>query len=140
MARPPLPIGTYGKIHVSKLDEGRFRARTKFRDYDGITRVVERVGKSKAAAENNLKEALRDRSRVSATGEITTETLVSTLGEQWLTEMDKAAAEGKRSANTAEQYRYHFVRHIEKGVGRLRIREASVSRLDRLVATVKELH
>lgn len=46
----------------------------------------------------------------------------------------------RRSANTAEQYRYHFVRHIEKGVGRLRIREASVARLDRLVATVKELH
>jgi hypothetical protein len=71
MGRPPLPAGTYGRINVDELGERRFRARAKYRDYDGVTRKVERAGTSRTAAENNLKQALRDRAHVSAGGEIT---------------------------------------------------------------------
>ncbi|MQA17273.1 MAG: hypothetical protein GEV09_25060 [Pseudonocardiaceae bacterium] len=66
MGRPPLPVGTYGRINVYKLGARRFRAQAKYRDYDGVTRKVERVGQSRTAAENNLKAALRDRGRLSA--------------------------------------------------------------------------
>jgi integrase len=60
MARPPLPIGTYGNIAV-KAVPGGIRASTRFRDHDGVTRKVERFGPTEAAAKNRLREDLRDR-------------------------------------------------------------------------------
>ena len=66
--RPPLPIGTHGKIitkDVTKAgDKGKtWRAHCYFRDADGKTRPVERRGKTKTAAENALQAALSERRR-----------------------------------------------------------------------------
>ena len=35
MARPPLPIGTFGTITTKEVRPGVYRARTRFRDFDG---------------------------------------------------------------------------------------------------------
>ena len=43
MPRPPLPIGTYGNIFTYEVSAGHC-AETRFRDYDGVTRKVRRVG------------------------------------------------------------------------------------------------
>jgi hypothetical protein len=88
--RPPLPVGTYGRIQVYRLSWGGFRARVRYRDYDGVTRHIERVGPSRTGAENNLKQALRDRARVSTDGEITAQTKVSRLAELWLRDIDES--------------------------------------------------
>jgi integrase len=45
---------------------------------------------------------------------------------------------GKRSPSTAQQYHYRFDRHVRDGLGALRVRELSVSRLDRLVVEVHD--
>jgi len=101
MGRPPLPVGTYGRIQVYPLSWGGFRARVRYRDYDGVTRHIERAGPSRTAAQNNLKEALRDRARLSADGEITAQTKVSRLAELWLREID----ESDRATRTKLTYR-----------------------------------
>lgn len=41
MARPPLPIGTFGTITTKEVRPGVYRARTRFRDFDGVTREIE---------------------------------------------------------------------------------------------------
>ena len=46
MGRPPLPIGTMGEIRCYALGRGRVRAVANYRDYDGMTRRVERVGRT----------------------------------------------------------------------------------------------
>jgi hypothetical protein len=138
MGRPPLPLGTHGRIRVYRLGPKRFRARTQVRDHDGVIRDVERTGTSQAGAENLLRVALRDRDRAVRDGEITGETSVRALGELWLGEMDRLVRQGKRSPTTAQAYRYRFDRHIRDGIGALRVRELSVSRLDRLVAQVQD--
>jgi hypothetical protein len=51
MARPRLPVGTMGDIRYHQVSNGHVRAVTQFRDYDGVTRQVERRGKSAAAAQ-----------------------------------------------------------------------------------------
>jgi hypothetical protein len=61
MGRPPLPVGTFGKIDFLVLGKDRVRARASFRDYDGHRRSVTRYGSSRAHAERRLREALRDR-------------------------------------------------------------------------------
>jgi hypothetical protein len=60
MARPRLPLGSYGKITTWETSAG-FTARTKFRNFDGVVRPVKRNGKTKAAAERALKAALVER-------------------------------------------------------------------------------
>ena len=50
MARPPLPIGAWGKIRTEKLGPNRHCARARFRDYDGVTRDVQATGPTGPAA------------------------------------------------------------------------------------------
>jgi hypothetical protein len=37
MARPPLPLGTWGTIRAYKLPNGSWPAVTDYKDYDGVT-------------------------------------------------------------------------------------------------------
>ena len=61
MGRPSLALGTFGALRFYRTDNG-WRVRTYVRDPDGRTREVERRGRTKNAAEQALKTALRDRS------------------------------------------------------------------------------
>ncbi|MER5672567.1 site-specific integrase [Pseudonocardia alni] len=140
MARPPLPIGTHGRIRIYKLGPKRYRARTQFRDHDGVIRHVERVGSSSAGAEQTLLTALRDRGRATRSGEISADSTVRELGELWLSEIERAVSLGKRSPNTLALYRLQFGRHVRDGLGRLRVRELSTGRLDRFVIEVHDRH
>src|SRR4051812_50000374 len=110
MGRPPLPLGTHGRIRVYRLGPKRYRARTQIRDHDGVIRDVERTGQSAAAAENLLRIGLRDRDRAVRDGDITGESTVRVLGELWLAEIDRLVRQGKRSPTTAQAYRYRFDR------------------------------
>lgn len=136
MARPPLPIGTYGEITVTPAPgrRPRFRARVRFRDVDGITRHVERVGASKAAAVNNLREALRDRQWTPTGGEITADSTVGAVGAVWLRDLD----ESDRAIRTKITYRDVWTRHLEPAVGALRLRDARVSRVDAVIRQLRE--
>ena len=66
VGRPSLSVGTAGRVRTYRTGTG-WRARTLYRDYDGITRDLERAGKTRGAAERALAEALRDRVRISGT-------------------------------------------------------------------------
>ena len=61
MARPPLPIGTWGNIRTEKLGPTRYCARARFRDHDGKTRDVEATDTTGPAAIRALRAKLRDR-------------------------------------------------------------------------------
>jgi hypothetical protein len=61
MPRPPLPIGTWGRIStkVTETDKNgkpvKHMSRAKFRDHDGVVRPVTAVGNTKTAAERAIK-------------------------------------------------------------------------------------
>ena len=133
MERPPLPVGTYGKIRVYEMGEKRYRACTLYRDYDGVTRPVERIGRSRTAAADNLRKALRDRGRGALDGEITPDTKVAAVAELWLQEID----ESDRAVRTKLAYRDVWNRIGVPAVGQLRIRDMRVSQVDRLLREVR---
>lgn len=58
MARPPLPLGQHGAISVTS-NNGRWIARCRVRGLDGVTRKIERSGKSRTAARLALQDELR---------------------------------------------------------------------------------
>ena len=127
MARPPLEIGTAGKMSVTRIG-GKHRVRAYYRDADGITRLVERSGASGAAAERALKAALKVRSHAVGTDTITHESTVSRLLEAWW----ELKLEQQRELSTGTKASYEDVmrRIIVPGIGGVRIREATTKRLD----------
>lgn len=133
MARPPLPLGTAGEIHVFRVND-KHQARCLFRDFDGKVREIARRGRTPTEARNRLREAIRDRGSLGSRDEITGDTLVKDLAELWLAEVVAA----DRSPTTVQQYRYCLDRYVIPGLGDLRLRELSVGRLDRLLTSIRE--
>ncbi|MFY1632393.1 tyrosine-type recombinase/integrase [Solwaraspora sp. WMMB335] len=132
MARPELPIGTWGKIRTEKLGPNRYRARARFRDYDGKTRDIEATDTTGPAAERALKVKLRDRTTPND-DEITRETRISRLAELWVEEI---TAEERIAPQTIHRYQTSLRASILPALGGLRIREASVGRLDRFLRDI----
>lgn len=132
MARPPLPIGTWGAIRTEKLGPNRHRARARFRDYDGRTRDVEATGATGPAATRALQAKLRDRIAPND-HEITRETRISRLVELWIEEI---TSEERIAPQTIQRYQTSTRTAILPALGDLRIRETSVGRLDRLLRDI----
>jgi integrase len=136
MARPPLPLGSYGKIKT--WQEGKtWLARVKFRDFDGIVRPVKRSGRTKAAAERALRAALAERQAPVKQSEVTPETRMTKVAELWFAEVERAVDAGTKSPGTLDAYRSIYRRHVKPALGELRVREVDTPVVDRLLAVVK---
>src|SRR3954464_10490539 len=107
MPRPPLPLGSHGKINVWS-DGGAFVARTQFRDYDGFVRPVKRRGKSKAAAERALKATLTEREAPFKAGEVTLYSTVAAGANLGFEEVKRLVAHGQCTPVTLYTYRYIY--------------------------------
>ncbi|AFR47973.1 tyrosine-type recombinase/integrase [Gordonia sp. KTR9] len=134
MARPPLPLGTWGKIGRTQIAPGRWRARARYRDHDGKTRTVERFGTSGARAERALLDALAQRRRPGGSVvDITRATRISELAALWLA---KRVESGDYAAGTLDNDRELIALHIVPGLGDIRVCEASVGVLDAFIRAV----
>jgi integrase len=133
MARPHLELGTHGRIRVY-LDPAGYRAVCLYRDWDGVTRQVQRRARTKGAAERALAVALRDRGRSGTGHEITPDTRIAVLAEKWY-----RGLEGK-SPSTMQAYRDRLDRQVLPALGNVRVREISVGLLDRHLAAVRAAH
>ena len=109
VGRPPLSVGTMGKIRLYKVSTG-YRARTLFRDPDGRTRGLERTGSGKGAATRALMEAVRDRVHLDGNAEITPDTAVKDLAHAWVTSLDS------QSPTTIASYRNRVLAQIIPGL------------------------
>ena len=82
------------------MPDSRFRARVRFRDYDGKTRDIEATDTTGPAAERALKVKLRDRTTPND-DEITRDTRISRLAELWVEEI---TAEERITPQTIHRY------------------------------------
>jgi integrase len=129
MARPTLPIGTFGRIATKEVRPGVYRARTRFRDFDGVTREIKGTGRSAAAAARELKAKIADRS--APTGDLIGPDLrISQVADIWLS---LYRAEQRSEATTANEYQRIIENVINPAIGNIRLREATAGRLERLI-------
>jgi integrase len=139
--RPPLRIGTSGKIKRIYLGGGVWLARCRYRDTDGVARIVQRLGPADEfdqhgkLAEDALIAALGERQRRATYGEIGLETKVTKLVEQYL---DRLAEDG-RSPVTMSTYRF-TANKLAKFIGGLRVGEASPARIDAALRSTRSAH
>jgi integrase len=141
--RPPLPVGTHGKIRIRALTPTGSRTRlfrgwTYYRDVDGRSRLVSRSGPSAAAAERELKKALVGRSAGVGSSEITSDTRVRTVADKWFETVQAAVDAGDRSPNTGTLYRGLLDRHLLPAFGDLRVGELTTGRLDPVLLAIKK--
>ncbi|GAA3218956.1 site-specific integrase [Pseudonocardia petroleophila] len=137
MPRPPLPIGSYGKITAWRDGSG-WLARTKFRDFDGVARLVKRSGKSRAAAERALRAALVERQAPAAESDVTPATKFGKVADLWIADVERAVDAGTRSPGTLDTYRSILRRHVRPALGELRIREVTTPAVDRALSVISK--
>lgn len=137
MARPPLTIGTYGKITRKKVN-GKPTAFARFRDVDGRTRSVQRIGRTLAEAEHNIKAALVDRKiEADSQSALSLDSTINDLIAEWLQESRDA---GKYAPASLRTYKLRADHLISPGIGGIRIRESTVPKLDRFVKLTIKNH
>ncbi|MDQ1292652.1 MAG: Site-specific integrase [Actinomycetota bacterium] len=112
-----------------------WRAVTNFRDFDGVTRRVERFGSTGAKAERRLVEDLTRRTRAGGVGEITGDTRVRDVAPLWLKELERK----RRASNTMATYEDTLRIHVIPAVGMLRVREVTVGVVDRFLGKMQDL-
>ena len=138
--RPSLRIGEHGKITRIRLSNGTWLAKCRYRDRDGVTRIVQRVGPPDdydqygKLAVDALKEALAER-RLPAQDAIGLTTLVSVLVNDHLVRL----AEDGRAARTLDTYRFAATK-LQKFIGGLRVGEATPARIDAALRSMRTAH
>lgn len=136
--RPPLRIGQHGKVKRIEVDADTWIARCRYRDTDGVTRIVERrspgpdqYGKR---AEDALVEALAVRQH-SDGGEVT---LDSKLVDLVTRHIDRLEEDG-RADRTIDTYRY-CAKLLTKIIAGVRVREATPARIDAAIRSMRNAH
>ena len=136
-----LRIGQHGKINRKYLGGGVWLARTRFRDSDGVSRIVERRGPADEhdqhgkLAEDALIEALADRRPPSGPDSLSPDTLVMSLVDQHLVRL----TEDGRSPLTVSSYSFAAGK-LAKFVGGVRVGEASPARIDAALRSTRNAH
>ena len=89
MARPPVPIGSWGEIStwIAGSDhEGnptKYKSQARFRDHDGHVRLVSAYAKTKTAAGQALLKKLQDRAKTGQSGDLTAMHKLTHLLDLW---------------------------------------------------------
>jgi integrase len=141
MARPPLPLGSWGKVRVyglvddqwlpkESIPEGvrptSWRAVTHYRGHNGRTRQVERRASSETKARRALREALAQLSGQTAT--LDTGSRFADAAKLYLQQI-----QSRRSGTTYDRYKTRLNKHVLPAIGQLYLRECTVGRLERFM-------
>lgn len=103
-------------------------ARCRFRDYDGVTRSLERRS-SKAAASRALQDEIRTRTG-SPAAPLRPHHTFERAAQRWLAKLDAQVADGTRKVTTADTYRQRLHSVILPALGQWRLRECTVPQLE----------
>ena len=133
MGRPPLPVGTWGDITVHATPSGRYEARARFRDYDGVTRHVRRTGDTPRKAKAALTGSLAARARTVG-DEVTADTRVDAVASMW------EATLGDRTEGTRRTYRWVLRRHVLPALGARRLREVTTRTVEVTIDAIADRH
>lgn len=130
MARPPLELETWGKITRFVTPDGKHAARANYRDADGKTRPIQRIGSTPAAAERNLVAALKARRTPNI--ELSGESTIRTVGDLWF----KVFQERSYASGTLNTYEASLRNRVYPRIGDIRLRELTVLRADAFITGI----
>jgi len=129
--RPRLPISTFGTIKTTEVGPGRFRAVTRFRDWDGQSRQVTATGSSRNAAKIALKIELATRMRVGDAGDaLNADSPFTMLADAWLEDL---MLDVDRADSTKDIYERELRGLVLPFFENFTVREVTVGRIERFL-------
>jgi integrase len=129
--RPRQPVGTYGSITTTEFQQGRFRASTRFRDWDGQTRKVTATAASRNAATAALKLQLSERMRAGTAGDVLhADSSFSDLAADWVEDL---RLDFDRAESTKDIYERALRLWVMPAFENFTVRELMVARIDRFL-------
>ncbi|NEA37415.1 tyrosine-type recombinase/integrase [Streptomyces sp. SID13031] len=144
MARPPLPIGSWGRISTKVMktdDKGKavsVRAKANFRDHDGQVRDVTAYATTATAAERAVLKKLQDRAKTGHSSDLTAMHKINHLLDLWEAKFKDQIADGTRSPTSLDTYLRAIKNHIRPALGELRIGELNTPRVDTVISKIKK--
>lgn len=136
MPRPALAVGQHGTITVREKQPRLWEASTYVRDADGKRRQVRREARTKSAANKALQDALADRPGFGDSG-IDRDSRVRVVADAWLAYIAKQVDAGELAPNTHRLYTVVHRNHVLPALGDLRLREATVARIDDFLTALR---
>ena len=131
MSRPRIPVGTFGEITFINRNGGRVEARARFRDWDGVTRLIQATASSRPAAEIALKQKLAERNAFQPVDTtLTPDSPFPALVDYWLADLD---LEGRIAQSTRDNYERNMRRLVLPAFKEFTLREIGVARCDALI-------
>ncbi len=140
MGRKPLPLGSSGLIRtdaVGAKGTKRFRARAYYRDFDGVTRLVEASGRTSTQASQALRIKLQQRTQAGRQGELTGMSRFAEAADLWLEKIESMVVDGRRSPSSVEIYRRQLRLHVLPAMGQVRLGEVTTPLVDKVVMGIK---
>jgi integrase len=110
----------------------------RYRDFDGVTRLVEASARTTTQASQKLRVQLQSRALAGSRGELTGMTKFRDAADLWLSKVDDQVSEGRRSPGTVETYRRQLKNHILPAMAEVRLGEATTPVVDRVIASIKK--
>jgi integrase len=129
MSRQALDLGTHGQITLAHRGDS-WRARCRFREYNGRTVQAESAGRTKAAALQALQRNLKMRRGQGSSETLSSESRFSVLAEKWYSEL------GGLKPSTLDQYRQRLDKQVLPALADVKVRELSVGLIDRHLRAV----
>lgn len=123
MGRARTPLGTHGKIFVSKTKAGTWQAITYYRSMDGRRRKLHHTARTKAAAERGLREYAAQITQT-AGKTLSPHSTVAQAVELWWEEWQE---EKRRPYNTIYTYQNAVQKKIIPGMGALQLIECTTA-------------
>lgn len=131
--RKRLPIGTFGEITVQKVAVRKYRASTRYRDWDGVTRQVSWTAESRASAAWALKKELTSRMRLGDGAEgLSADSALRDLAAAWLEDMRR---DHDLADNTKETYERELRTLVMPTFENFTVREVTVGRVESFLKT-----
>lgn len=129
MSRPSLDLGSHGQITLAQRGDS-WRARCRYREYDGRTVQAEAAAKTKAAALQALQRNLKQRRRQGQHAALSGESQFSELAERWFADL------AGLKPSTMDQYRQRLDKQVLPALAKVKVRELSVGLVDRHIRAV----
>jgi integrase len=137
MTRPVQPLGTFGQIAVKRTSPSRFSAGARYRDANGRYVRISATDSTSQRAVNALKAKVADYAAEDEKGELHRNTSVEELAEFWLAEV---RVTGRQAPQTLDAYEQNLRAVVLPALGKLRLREVTVGRVDRFLKALAPEH
>lgn len=131
MPRQRTRAGEAGTVHTKKIDDKKWEAHARVRDYTGQIQRLRRYGPTKTAALRAMKQAIE---KHTGTAGISADTAFKVIAESYRSEFREKVEAEERSPSSLVAYNGTLDNHILPALGDLSIHEAaSAVRLNRFV-------